>query len=176
MAAFDGAAVRLVVHDLPVAAGHLVLADEERALVEHADAPVEFGGHEFLRDAEIGFFQQLGDDRLQLDHVVGLLDAAREGAVGDLEHDRESEVVGDFLEVGLVLDDDRLGRRQAGAEQSFPQIDLVRAAHHRDRIVDDGHALCHGAPGETVGVVGDRRRLADHQRVEFGEAVEVLAR
>ena len=55
------------------------------------------------------------------------------------------------------------------------QVDLVGAADHRDRVVDDRHALLHRAAREAVGVVVDRRRLADEQRIELGEPREVAA-
>lgn len=68
VAAFDGLAAFLVLDDLPVASRHLVLADEERTAVKNADSPVEFGGHEFLRNAEIGVFQELRDDFAEFLH------------------------------------------------------------------------------------------------------------
>ena len=162
--------------DLPVLLGHRVLADEERLAGEHADAPVEFGRHEALREQEVGLLEELRDGRLQLVHGLGLAHAAAERAVGNLHHHREAERVGGALDVGRVLDDDRLRHRQPGMRQPLPEIDLVGAADHRDRIVDDRHALHHGAAGEAVGVVADRGRLADEQRVELGQPGEILAR
>ena len=66
------------------------------------------------------------------------------------------------------------GIGQAGMRQPLPEIDLVGAADHRDRIVDDRHALHHGAAGEVIGVVADRRRLADEERIELREPREIL--
>ena len=42
-------------------------------------------------------------------------------------------------------------------------------------IVDDRHAFLHGAAGEAIGVIVDRRGLADEQRVELGQARQVAA-
>ena len=53
------------------------------------------------------------------------------------------------------------------------QEHLVGAADHRDRVVDDRHALLPGAAGEAVGVVVDRGGLADEQAVVFGELGEL---
>ena len=47
------------------------------------------------------------------------------------------------------------------------QVDLVGAADHRHRIVDDRHALLQRAAREAVGVIVDRSRRADEQPVEF---------
>ena len=55
------------------------------------------------------------------------------------------------------------------------QVDLVGAADHRDRIVDDRHTFLRGAPGEAIGVIVDRRRLADEQRIVLGQARQVAA-
>ena len=110
----------------------------------------------------------------------GALAGMAEGAVF-VDHTTASAEVARELQAtavtgGLHFVDAPVSGGQAGADEAFPQVDLVRAAHHRDRIVDDRHAFGYGALGEAVGVVGDRGCLADHQRVEFGEAVEVLLR
>ena len=92
---------------------------------------------------------------------------------GHLQHHREAELVGRAGKVVRPADDD--GRRHGDAVRGHQlvQVDLVGAADHRDRIVDDRHALLHRPPGEAVGVVVDRRRLADEQRVELGEPRQV---
>ena len=56
-AAFARRAVGPVFHDLPVAARHAVLAHEQRLAGEHADAPVEIGRQEFLRQQQVGFLE-----------------------------------------------------------------------------------------------------------------------
>ncbi len=58
--------------------------------------------------------------------------------------------------------------------QPLPEIDLVGAADHRDRVVDDRHPLHHRAAGEMVGVIADRGGLADEERVELGEPRQVF--
>ncbi len=52
-------AFRGVVVDLPVAAGHEVLACVQRLAVQHADAPVELGEQVFLGDHQRGTLEQL---------------------------------------------------------------------------------------------------------------------
>ena len=52
--------------DLPMAARHAVLADEQRLAGEHADPPVELGRQEFLRQQEVGLLEQLVGDALEL--------------------------------------------------------------------------------------------------------------
>ena len=74
-----------------MAARHLILADEQRLAVEHADAPVEIGRHEFLREQQVGVLEQLVGQRLQRGEIVDLVHAARERAVGDLHHHRPAE-------------------------------------------------------------------------------------
>ena len=64
--AFARRAVGTVLDDLPVAARHAVLADEQRLAGEHADAPVELGRHEFLREQQVGLLEQLVGDALEL--------------------------------------------------------------------------------------------------------------
>ena len=59
--------------------------------------------------------------------------------------------------------------------QKLVQIDLVGAADHRLRIVDDRHAFGPGALGETIGVAVDRGRRADEEAVKLGELGELLA-
>ena len=93
-------AAGLVVDDLPVLLGHQIVDGEERLAAEHADPPVVFGGDEFLGDQQIGILQPLRGERLQLGEIVGLLDAARKGAVGDLQHQRKAERLRRHLEIG----------------------------------------------------------------------------
>src|SRR5580693_1488062 len=50
--------VRPVLDDLPVAPRHLILADKQRLAFQDANPPVEFGGHEFLRQQEVGVLEQ----------------------------------------------------------------------------------------------------------------------
>ncbi len=93
--------------------------------------------------------------------------------VRHLQHHREAEFVGGAGQVVGAADDD--GRRHGDAvpRHQLVQVDLVGAANHRDRIVDDRHPLLHGAAGEAVGVVVDRGRLADEQGVEFRQPREI---
>ena len=58
--------------------------------------------------------------------------------------------------------------------EQLRQIHLVGAAHDRGRIVDHCQPLALGAAREAIGVVGDRRGLADQQRIELGETMQVL--
>ena len=59
--------------------------------------------------------------------------------------------------------------------EKLVQIDLVGAADHRLRVVDDRHAFGSGALGEAIGETVDRSRRADEQAVEFGQFRELLA-
>ena len=74
------------------------------------------------------------------------------------------------------MHDHRFRRRDlvAGAIE-LGQIHLVRAADDRLRVVDDDQPLAGGAAGEPVGVVVDRRRFADEEGVELGDAGVVVA-
>ncbi len=90
-----------------------------------------------------------------------------------MTHHREAELVGRPRQVVHTGEDHRRRHRQAVAGQQLVQVDLVGAADHRDRVVDDRHAFLRGAPGEAVGVVVDRGRLADEQRVELGQPRQV---
>ena len=74
-------AVGPVFHHLPMAARHAVLADEQRLAGKHADAPVEIGRQEFLRQDQIGLLEQLIRDLLELGRGFDLVHAARERAV-----------------------------------------------------------------------------------------------
>src|SRR5207302_3971070 len=77
-AAFARGPVGAVLDDLPVTARHAVLAYEQRFPGEHADAPVELGRQEFLRQQEIGLLKQLVGDALELIERMHLVHAARE--------------------------------------------------------------------------------------------------
>ena len=92
-AALARGAVGAVLDDLPVAARHAVLADEQRLAREHADAPVELGRQEFLRQQQVGLLEQLVGDAAELLRRVHLVHAARERAVGDLHHQRQAQFV-----------------------------------------------------------------------------------
>ena len=153
---------------------HEVLADEQRLAIEHADPPVELRRHVLLRQDQVGILEQLARARRELGLVRDLEHAARERAVGHLEHDREAERAADRLEVAAI-EHHGLGRRQPLRREQLGQIDLVGAARDRDRIVDHGETLALGLAREAIGVVGERRGLADEQRVELAEPEEVLA-
>ena len=118
--------------------------------------------------------QPLLGQRLQLGEIGGLLDAARKRAVGDLQHQREAERLRRDLEVGGAGDHHRRRHRHLVVGHQLVEIDLVGAADHRQRVVDDRHAFLLGAAREAVGVVGDRRGLADEQRIVVGEPGEIL--
>ena len=53
--------------------------------------------------------------------------------------------------------------------QKLVQVDLVGAADHGLRIVDDRHALASGALSEAIGEIVDPRGRADTQAIEFGD-------
>ena len=59
--------------------------------------------------------------------------------------------------------------------QKLVQVDLVGAADHRLRIVDDRHAFASGALGEAIGEIVDRGGRADEEAVEFGQFRELPA-
>ena len=166
--------VGIVLHDLPVLLGHQILAHEQRLAIQHADAPVIIGRHEFLRQDQVGFFQQFAADLLQFGTVAGLVDAATEGSVGDLQHHRVGQLALQLLQALHGVDHHRLRRRHLVGLQQLRQIDLVGAAQDRGRIVDRRHAFQLRLLGEAVGVVLDGRGLADEQRIIFGEAQIVL--
>ena len=159
--------------DLPVAARHLILANEQRFAVEHADPPVEIGRHELLREQQVGVLEQLVGQRLQRLEIVDLVHAARERAVGDLHHHRPTQALLGLGEVLVLRQHD--GRRDGNAMgvHQFVEIDLVGAADHRLRIVDDRHPLLQRTAREAIGVIVDRGRGADEQAVEFGEFGEL---
>ena len=115
------------------------------------------------------------NERLKLGGVVDLLDPAAEGGVRHLQHHREAKLVGGADEIVLSGDDHRRRHGEAVPGHQLVQVDLVGAADHRDRVVDHRHALLHRAAREAVGVVVDRRRLADEQRIELGEPRKVAA-
>ena len=72
------------------------------------------------------------------------------------------------------VEDHGARRRHPVRREQLGQIDLVGAAHDRGRIVDHREPLALGAAREAIGVVGDRRGLADEEPVELGEAMQVL--
>jgi hypothetical protein len=74
-----------------------------------------------------------------------------------------------------ALDDLGARDRDLRALQHLGEVDLVGAAQDRVRVVDDREPLGLGAAREAIGVVVDRGRLADEQRVELGEARVVVA-
>ena len=102
--------------------------------------------------------------------------AAGERAVGDLHHQRQAELVHRLRQVGEVGEQHRLRHRHLVGAEQLHQEHLVGAADHRDRVVDDRHALLPGAARETVGVVVDRGGLADEQAVVFGKLGELAPR
>jgi hypothetical protein len=55
-----------VLDDLPVAARHAVLAHEQRLARQHADARVELGRQELLREQEVDLLEQLVGDAAAL--------------------------------------------------------------------------------------------------------------
>ncbi len=133
------------------------------------------GRHEGLGEQEVGVLEHLRGERL------------RAPALSTFLTPREKDESGTFSTIGKPSSS-AAGRHRARRRaitrrrhgdavrgQQLVQVDLVGAADHRDRVVDDRHALLHGAAGEAVGVVVDRRRLADEQRVELGEPGEVAA-
>lgn len=92
---------------------------------------------------------------------------------GNLQDEREAQRVGCDLQVGRAGDHDGGRHRHLVEGHQLVEIDLVGAADHRQRIVDDRHALLLGAAGKTVGVVGNRRGLADEERVVIGKLDQV---
>jgi hypothetical protein len=144
-----------------MAGRHAVLAHEQRLARQHADPPIELRGQELLRQQQIGLLEQLVGDALELRHAVDLVDAARERAVGDLHHQGQAKLVHRLGEVGVLGDDHGRRGRDLVLAQELHQEDLVGAADHRDRIVDDRHALLPGPAGKAIGVVVDRGGLAD---------------
>src|SRR5690606_3507571 len=93
-AALFGAAVAVMVDDLPVLSRHQVLDREQRLAAKHTDPPVKRRRQEFLRDQQVGIFKPLAGKRLEFVHVLSLLHAARESAIGDLQHQRKTKGLG----------------------------------------------------------------------------------
>ncbi len=156
-----------------MAARHAVLADEQRLAGQHADPPVEIGRQEFLRQQEVGLFEQFVADALERRRRLDLVHAAGERAVGDLHHQRQAELVDHLGQVGILGEDHGRRRRHLVLLQQLHQEHFVGAADHRDRIVDHRHAFLPGAAGKAVGVIVDRGGLADEQAVELGELGEL---
>ena len=126
-------------------------------------------GRNFCASSEIGLLEQLVGDAAELLRGVDLVDAARERAVGNLHHQRQAEFVHRLGQVARLGQHHGRRRRHLVLAEQLHQEHLVGAADHRDRIVDDRHALLPGAAREAVGVVVDRGGLADEQAVVFGE-------
>ena len=162
-------AVGPVLHHLPVPACHAVLAHEQRLAGEHADPPVELGRQKLLRQHEVGLLEQFARDAGKLGGGLDFVHAARKRTVGDFHHHRQSQLVDGFGEIGVFREDDGRRRRHLMLLQQLHQKDFVGAADHGDRIVDHRHAFLPGAAREPVGVIVDRRGLADEQAVEFRE-------
>src|SRR5262249_45705338 len=139
------------VNDLPVAAGHVVLARVERAAAENADPPVKVGNDELLRNDQLRLRQHLFQLLAQL-FAAGHLDhTAREGAVGLLEHARQADLLFDLIDV-VVVHHHALRTGNAAHGEELGLVDLIRAAHDRSRIIDDDQALGNSAAGEAVRV------------------------
>ena len=113
--------------------------------------------------------------RLQLLGGLDLVHAARERAVGNLDHHRPAEQAFGLDEVVVVGEHHRRRHGHAVRLQKLVQVDLVGAADHRLRIVDDRHAFGSGALGEAIGEIVDRGGRADEQAVEFGQFRELPA-
>jgi hypothetical protein len=78
---------------------HVVLADEERAPVEHRHAPIERRGQVLLGDDELGFLEQRQRALPQLLFAAGFAHAERKAAVGLLQDARQPQQRGDLAEV-----------------------------------------------------------------------------
>src|SRR3569623_68696 len=159
---------RVVLDDLPVFGRHEVLAGEQRLAIENADAPVEFGVDEFMYQDEIGLLEQPDGDVDGLFGVLGLEYAARERAVGNLDHQRIRHLP--FQHLGVALAQDHgLRHRDVVRLHHLGEKHLVGAFQYRIRIVEHRHAFTLGLLGEVIGVVIHLRGLADEQRIVFGE-------
>ena len=102
------------------------------------------------------------------------MDPPRERAVRDLEHHRQAQEPLGLGEILVLGEHHRRRHGDALRLEELVQIDLVGAADHRLRVVDDRHALAAGALREAVGIAVDRGRRPDEQAVEFGEFCELL--
>ena len=135
-AALAQRAVGPVLDDLPVAARHAVLADEQRLAGEHADPPVELGRQEFLRQQQVGFLEQFVGDALEFLRGADLVHAARERAVGNLDHQRQAQFVHRPRQVaGVGQHHGRRRRHLVGPSSSIRNTLLVQ------RIIEIGSSM-----------------------------------
>ncbi len=161
----------LVVINLPVALGHEVLAGKDRLAVEHTDAPVVLGVEKLLGQQQHRVFEQLGGGLEQGFLAFHLDYATREAAVGDLQHQRETQALADPFEIlrSLLVENLGGGHAQLMAVEQVSEVDLVGTAQDRCRVVHDHQAFAFGFFGEAIGVVVDTGGLADQQGVVLGQ-------
>ena len=74
------------------------------------------------------------------------------------------------------MEHDRLGDLDVVPAEQFGQVDLVRAADDRLRIVDHDQAFARSPAGKTIRVMVDGRRFADEEGVELGDPPVVVGR
>ncbi len=144
-------------------------------MVEDADAPVERRVDELLGQHQVGLLFDALDRRHQRGMIFDLEDPARERTIRDLEHDRIAQLLLDPLGATRVAHD-RLRTRHASLAEGLGEIDLVRAAQDRGRVIDHRDPLVPRLLGEPVGVVVEVGGLADEERIELHQPPEVPAR
>ena len=105
---------------------------------------------------------------LELGLVADFDHAAGERAVGLLEHAGKAQLAGG-VDLVLGMEHNRFGDLDVVPAEQFGQVDLVRAADDRLRIVDHDQAFARSPAGKTIRVMVDGRRFADEQSVELGD-------
>ena len=168
-----GVRIGFVLVHLPVARCHEVLAHEERAPVEHRDAPVEFGRHVFLGDDQLRLVEHAAHELVELRRVVRLVHADGEAAARLFQNDWHAERRRDGVDV-VAMNHHCARHWDAMAREELVQIDLVVALEDRIGIVDHHEAGSGYARSEAVRVVVEEGRIAQEQGIEFTEAIDRL--
>ena len=75
----------------------------------------------------------------------------------------------------LGMQHDRLGDRDVVPAQQFGEVDLIRAADDRLRIVDHDQAFARGPARKPIRVMVDGRRFANEEGVELGDPRVIVA-
>ena len=161
-----------MVIDLPVPLAHEVLAGKQRPVVEHADAPVVIRVHEGLGQYHRRLFQVITQAGGQLFAGLHLADTPGKTAVGNLQHHGQFQFLDQPVNLLVVIAEHKGGgwhRHPIGLHQ-LRQVDLVGAAQDRARVIHHHHALLLRLAGELIGMVIQRRGLADKQAVVFPQA------
>ncbi len=164
----------LAAADAVAGLGPVAAAGEQGGAVEKADAPVELGGDPALHQQQGGacqpFVQQAGELGLVARHG----EIPPLGAVGHLDHQRQTETLHQLVHVLAAAPGHHHGGRHghAASHHQLVEVELVAAGEDGPGAVDHGHLELLGTAGELEGVVADCGLGAQPKGVELRQPLD----